>query len=71
MRDLEHQLDEARAKMRDAASIDAVAAAAASRSPSPTAIAVGRSASSAIADDGSEIVYEGDAALGKAAPIDR
>jgi tol-pal system protein YbgF len=66
LRDLEHELDEARAKLAMGAIDNApalpVVVAMPAQSPSGERV-VG------IADDGSEIVYEGDAALGKKAPL--
>ena len=67
LRDLQHELDLSRAKAATA-SIEAAP-------PLPVVIAVPTGAQApsgervvGVADDGTEIVYEGDAALGKAAP---
>jgi tol-pal system protein YbgF len=66
LRDLEHQLDLARAKVATAAidNVPALPVVVATPAVSPSGERV-----VGVADDGTEIVYEGDAALGKAAPV--
>ena len=66
LRDLQHELDEARARVATSTIDGAPALPVVVASPAPTPSGervVG------IADDGSEIVYEGDAALGKKAQL--
>ncbi|HEU4735261.1 MAG TPA: hypothetical protein VFT22_45535, partial [Kofleriaceae bacterium] len=69
LRDLQHQLDEARASAAATAAVPALPVEVAAPEAPPAQPAPGATRVVGVADDGTEIVYEGDAAAGHPAAV--